>query len=117
MAIRYDLEGRRSRANSRRGKRQKTRRAVPGRWPPGAAPGGQPRVTMARVSKRDDRPAECVRTHWCPQCGAAFTPARRWQRFCRPSCRFAARHAAEAAQRTLFPEDDLATRLFRVPFE
>jgi hypothetical protein len=49
---------------------------------------------MSEAATAVGRLAECVRTHSCGHCGQTFEPVRRWQRFCRPSCRFAHRRRA-----------------------
>jgi hypothetical protein len=66
------------------------------------------------VKRTADRPGERVRTLRCAHCGEDYTPLRRHQRFCRPSCRLAA-FRAPCGQRRL-PLDD-PDDLFRVPFE
>ena len=49
-----------------------------------------------------DRTGERVRTRRCAHCGGDFTPVRRHQKFCRPSCRVAHFKALDRQLRVLF---------------
>ena len=66
------------------------------------------------VTTMGDRRAERVLTLRCGYCGDPFTPSRRHQRFCRPSCRVA--HFKGRGEQRRLPLEE-ADALARVPFE
>lgn len=56
---------------------------------------------MAEVEAVGDRRPDRVQTRACDRCKRRYVPKRYWQRFCRPECRYAYRHARVKAQQTV----------------